>query len=339
MSQASDLPPLRPLSMGQLLDRAIALYRRNFLTFVGIVALVQVPVSLLQLLFNLGAQGIGLTGFSGSDLTELLAAGGTFIALAVGLLGSLLLQISTGALARAIGNEYLGADIGILDAYRQIRGQWGSLLGLILLGVVLYFGLILWLFIPCIGWFTGPSILFFWTSVIIPLGAPIVVLERQRAQPALRRAWDVARRRFWWVLGFTLLLFVFEFTVVVGPTAAVAGLAGFFLADSFNTGANLVLLVIEQTTTLLFSLFYAPLQLTAIVLMYFDLRVRTEGFDLLLDADRATVGIAVEALIADAPAPKSDQLVTGQELGRFAVLTIVVIVLGLIGALLLGSLG
>jgi hypothetical protein len=73
--------------------------------------------------------------------------------------------------------------------------------------------------------------------------------------------------------------------------------------------------------------------------MYFDLRVRTEGFDLLLDADRATAGITVEALIADAPAPKSDQLVTGQELGRFAALTVVVIVVGLIAAFLLGSLG
>jgi hypothetical protein len=30
---------LRPLGLGQLLDRAIRLYRRHFLTFTGIVAL------------------------------------------------------------------------------------------------------------------------------------------------------------------------------------------------------------------------------------------------------------------------------------------------------------
>jgi hypothetical protein len=312
--------------MGQLLDRSIALFRRNFLTFVGIVALVQVPVSLLQLLFNLGTQGIGLSGFGGSDLANTLMAGAAVTTLLVGLLGSLLLQIGTGALARAIGNEYLGVDISILEAYRQIRGQWRSLIGLIFLGIILYIGLLLWLLIPCIGWVTGPSILFFWTSVIVPLGAPIVVLERQRAQPALRRAWDVARRRFWWVLGFILLLFVFELFVVTGPTVVVASLGELLLGEGSFGNSMAAYVTIEQTANLLFSLLFTPLKLTAIIMMYFDLRVRTEGFDLLVDADRgADTGISVEALIANAPAAQSDQLVTGEELGKFAILTFLVV--------------
>ena len=40
---------LRPLRLGELLDQAIRLYRRNFITFVGIVAMVYVPLMILQI--------------------------------------------------------------------------------------------------------------------------------------------------------------------------------------------------------------------------------------------------------------------------------------------------
>jgi hypothetical protein len=39
---------LRPLRLGELLDRAIRLYRANFLTFIGIIAVVYVPLMVLQ---------------------------------------------------------------------------------------------------------------------------------------------------------------------------------------------------------------------------------------------------------------------------------------------------
>ena len=54
----SPVPQLRPLGMGQLLDQALRLYRRNFLKFVGIIAVVQIPLGLLQL-------GSSLLAFSG----------------------------------------------------------------------------------------------------------------------------------------------------------------------------------------------------------------------------------------------------------------------------------
>src|SRR5512138_2724491 len=39
---------LRPLRLGELLDRAIRLYRGNFLSYIGIIALVYVPLTVLQ---------------------------------------------------------------------------------------------------------------------------------------------------------------------------------------------------------------------------------------------------------------------------------------------------
>src|SRR5712692_1831635 len=50
---ASSLPVLRPLGIGELLDQAIRLYRRNFLNFIGIIAVVQIPIGLLQFLISL----------------------------------------------------------------------------------------------------------------------------------------------------------------------------------------------------------------------------------------------------------------------------------------------
>ena len=47
------LPQLRPRSVGELLDQAIRLYRQNFLKFIGIVAVVQIPIGLLQLVASL----------------------------------------------------------------------------------------------------------------------------------------------------------------------------------------------------------------------------------------------------------------------------------------------
>ena len=41
---ASDVSALRPLSTGQLLDRAFRLYRQHFLVFLGIVAIVQLSL-------------------------------------------------------------------------------------------------------------------------------------------------------------------------------------------------------------------------------------------------------------------------------------------------------
>jgi hypothetical protein len=54
---ASATSRLRPLGIGQLLDQAIRLYRRNFLKFIGIVAVAQIPFIVLQLGTSLLAVG------------------------------------------------------------------------------------------------------------------------------------------------------------------------------------------------------------------------------------------------------------------------------------------
>lgn len=331
------LPKLRPLGMGQLLDQAIRLYRRNFLKFIGIIAVVQIPLTLLNLLTSLLTFGDMFARLQSpappqmADPFEVLGPryfagmGSTCI---LGIIGFVLIQgVATAALTQAVTDHYLGRSTSFLGAYRKIGRSWLRLVGAMVLAFISSIALFIWLLIPCIGWLTGIGFLTFFWLVITPLLAPIVVLERQRALHALRRAWDLARRRFWWVMGFVAILFVFNQLLVSGPSLLI-NLLFQFLTESFlrleNLSTTYVLQTVTQTLlTLITSLIYLPLQQTSITLMYFDLRVRTEGFDLALQAEGTSgVPIAIEELIAQAPPPERKGLVTWTELGYFVLISI-----------------
>jgi hypothetical protein len=317
---------LRPLRLGELLDRAIRLYRGNFLTFVGIIALLYVPLTVLQTAAATLLSSSMLRG--GSTPEEIFANAGYW----VGMLGTLVLAlvqfvlvqgIATGALTRAVADHYLGKQTGILDAYRGIGKSWVSLVGALLFVGVLVFGLVMWWLVPCIGWFTGLGMIVFLLAAINPLVPPAIVIEEQRAVDGVQRAWSLARRRFWPVIGYIFVLYLFSMIVVNGP-AAIANVVLAQVVQSFGQpGTYLVLTsIIQGLVSLVFVLIYYPLQMTAFTLIYFDLRVRTEGFDLALLAMEAAGTTELSETMA-APAPQvQERLITGADLGNFAILTL-----------------
>src|SRR5262245_31630552 len=140
------LPALRPLHLGELLDQAIRLYRRNFITFIGIIALVYVPLMILQ---------AASTALMTSSITTLVSArrpeeiftnyaywGGLLSTLVITFIQFILVQgIATGALTRAVADNYLGKQTSILDAYRGIKDSWVSLLGALLAIILLFIAL------------------------------------------------------------------------------------------------------------------------------------------------------------------------------------------------------
>jgi hypothetical protein len=317
---------LRPLRLGELLDRAIRLYRANFLTFMGIIALVYVPLTVLQTAATTLLSSSMLRGVSTPE--EIFANAGYWI----GALGTAVLAlvqfvlvqgIATGALTRAVADHYLGKQTGILDAYRGIGKSWVSLVGALLFVGVLVFGLIIWWLVPCIGWFTGLGMIVFLLAAINPLVPPAIVIEDQRAVDAVQRAWSLARRRFWPVIGYIFVLYLFSMIVVNGP-AAIANVVLAQAVQSFGEpGTYLVLTsIIQGLVSLVFVLIYYPLQMTAFTLIYFDLRVRTEGFDLALLTMEASGSTELSETMA-APVPQvQERLITGSDLGNFAILTL-----------------
>jgi hypothetical protein len=342
------LPALRPLGIGELLDQAIRLYRRNFLNFIGIIAVVQIPIGLVQFVFSLlSVQGASRAfAFNpeaappASPFTpETLAAQAGTVLVAV--LSFLLVQgVATAAMTRAVADNYLGTPTGFVAAYRRIGRAWLPLVGTLLLAGLFAIGLTIWFLIPCAGWLTGLGMLAFYTAVVVPLTAPVVVLERQSGYRALRRGWNLARRRFWALVGFVVLLFLFNLIVVSGPNLLIGAIfQGLFLggvrAGTANGGLLTAQVIVQSLLTLIASLLYLPLQLIGFTLLYLDLRVRTEGLDLAMLTQDASAADVPEAVLASpAPAAGGQGLVTWPEMGYFLLLTLA---FGVVYAVVVGA--
>jgi hypothetical protein len=320
------LPTLRPLRLGELLDRAIRLYRGNFLTFIGIIAVVYVPLMVLQTAASALLSSSLLGGISTPEeiFTNSAYWIGILSTIILALVQFVLVQgIATGALTRAVADNYLGRKTGILDAYRGIGKSWPTLVGaLLFLGVIL-FGLAIWWMVPCIGWFTGLGMMVFLMAAINPLVPPVVVLENQGAIDAVRRSWSLARRRFWPLLGYIFVLYLFSLIVVQGPSIIVNVLLVQLFQSLGDPTMQLVLTsIIQGLVSLVFILIYYPLQMTAFTLIYFDLRVRTEGFDIALLTMEASGSTDLsEAMVVPVP-QANERLITGPDLGNFAILTL-----------------
>lgn len=323
--ETQPVPALRPLRLGELLDQAIRMYRRNFVTFIGIVALVYVPLMVLQAAATALTSTSMINAVSGYSSPQQIFTNYAYWA---GILSSLVIVflqvvfvqgIATGALTRAVADSYLGKTTSIMDAYRGIGKSWISLLGALLfiglLGIVIT---IWWIIVPCVGWFTGLGMLAFLGAAISPMVAPVVVLERQNAIASVQRAWYLVRRRFWPVLGTIFILYLFNLLIVNGPSAIVNVILASITPSFGNATLQLVVTaIIQAMVSIVFIVIYYPLQMTAFTLIYFDLRVRTEGFDLAVLAS----GDAEQAMAASIP-QSTEKLITGTDLGNFAILTL-----------------
>lgn len=333
MTVESSVPGLRPLRMGELLDRIIRLYRQNFLTFIGIVALVQIPIVLLQLVLTVFVTGPQVDTFSNPNPNAVpdfnSVMGSIFgVAFIVSIFSFIFVQgLGTAALTQAVANSYLGKKTGIIESYKQIGNSWPKLLVALFLAGLVGILLVVWLIIPCIGWLTGPGALVFFATVVIPLIAPVVVLEKQSPSGAIQRVWSLVRRRFWWVFGFAFLLIIFNFLLISGPTA----LINFIFqspsgAPSTVIGDNsfIIQTVVQSAVSLILSLLYLPIQLVGYTILYFDLRVRLEGFDLAVLASETAEDGSFDAVGTIESAPKGDSrfAVTWNELGYFTIISI-----------------
>lgn len=295
-----NLSELRPLSLGELLDRAFGSYRQHFWTFVGIMALPQVcavAISLLQ-------QGLaGPMSMPRPDTrTPALASsagelGGSIVTLIVFLV---VYSAALGATALAVSEFYLGRSITIGQAYRRLRGRVGKIIATILLQGLSTGGLVAVpliaaaLTIPLMAR-AGLAVIGGLITVLVVMGllvvavimmlrlavaVPALVLENLTAAGALRRSFrlskDYAGRIFLIALLMGMIsliaamVFQFPFWVALALVAVRHGGVPFWLAAPMDVSAGIG------------AALSAPLLLIALALAYYDMRVRKEGFDLQL---------------------------------------------------------
>src|SRR3989449_10924034 len=135
---------LRPLSLGELLDRTFTLYRNHFWLFVEIMPLPQLVIAILSLLLQrFMSPFLAVPASCGSppapaEMARIL--GGFFFgALVGGVVYYIVYAMALGATTFAVSDVYLGRPATVLSAYRNVRGRFWSLLGLIFLILLVLF--------------------------------------------------------------------------------------------------------------------------------------------------------------------------------------------------------
>jgi hypothetical protein len=245
-------PRFEAMTLGGLLDRMFSIYGSNFTLILGIVAVAYVPLYALQIGLHAAALQVG------SDTAALLIAGSNLIVLIPMLLISY--PLSEGAAMFAISERYLGRNITIGEAYRQGRRRWGTIINAQLtIGVRVFLGLLL-CFVPGIIW-----------TMMYALTVPVVVLEGTKAVDGLRRSRRLTEGQRWKIFCLMFLIGAITSLVVIG----VSVLGALVLSDESAAGS-----LLQEVLVSVGQLFVAPLGTIAPILLYYDCRIRKEGFDL-----------------------------------------------------------
>lgn len=256
----------RPMGIGDLLDETINLYRRHFLLFAGIEAVLLVPLAAVQLfLIPHGTARL-------SPVMSLAFAGSTSIYVALFGLAELYIQ---SAVMYAVSAVCLGEPITIGGAYALVYRRWWSLLGLSLL-----YGLaVVVLSVTLIG---IPFAIYL--AVAWGFSYPALLLEGTGVRQAFGRSRSLIRGSWWRVFGIILLVSVLLWivsTVFSVPTLILAGLSlGLHLEGPAAVAVGALQAVVSTAQQVIIG----PINDCCWILVYYDLRVRKEGFDLELQA-------------------------------------------------------
>ncbi|MCB0018864.1 MAG: hypothetical protein KDE09_13825 [Anaerolineales bacterium] len=306
-------PALQPLSLGQLLDRAFRLYRQHFLSFVGIIAIVQIPAIALQAVY---VQTLDATAGGLICLGALLV-----------MIGAIFSLLGQAALVRSVGLNYLGQACSFRDAYADIRERWTSVIGMfLLLGLMVFAIMIGSLVAIIVGWMSMLGMLMYFSAVVARLALIVLVLERLGASDAIWRAWAIGRRRFWWTLGFMFILSILSLMITAGPSALVT--FGLQAASGATPGSSVLISIAQNSVSALLQILYLPLQTAALVVMYVDYRVRYEGFDLALQLeDEIGIPVRPEMALWSVPKTPAQAALTWTEWAYFVVISIAVFAL------------
>ena len=257
---------LRPLEIGDLLDETFRMYRRHFLLFAGLSVLLSIPSAALSgffsfaLLNGLLQQTNAVEGpnFNFNFLVPTLVAAVIVLLVTLVLLPFFYGAVTFAACESALGRPVTAGGIlgGVMRHYFQLLGYW-LLVGLML---ILFCLLPLWLWI-WVGW----------VAVM-----PIMFIENLGLGAAMSRSRRLVEGRWWRTFLIVFLIFIIIEAVRVALGAFIAigqGLLQIVVSP-------LIVVWISGATSVIVDSLVNPVFQIAVVLIYFDLRVRREALDL-----------------------------------------------------------
>jgi hypothetical protein len=265
---------LRPLSIGELLDRTFSLYRRNFLLFIGISAiphLLVLALQLTQLAFTSTRFPVAPT--TSKDFQAAVpdfSAGGLLTMAAFGILGLIIYVVaylfSQGGTVFAVSELYLGRTTTIGQSLKRVRGELGSLFGVVVLNGLVTGVSFLLLIIPGI-----------YMACRLCVCIPAALLENLGPRESLERSFgltkDNAGRAFLILLLYVVILYAALFLFNLPFIFAIQSAA-------HDPGMVRVWTALMQVGNFFSNVLITPVLTIASAIFYFDLRIRKEAFDL-----------------------------------------------------------
>lgn len=290
---------MRPLNFGEILDVAIKIVTRNALTLFKLVAIIAIPLQVFTTLVLASAGADPSTGslfnptapdttISSDEVWKFVA--GTIVVVVANFIAA---ALATAACYRAVGDAYLGGKPGWRDSLRYGLRRLHSVLWVTLLTTLAVGGIatasifVAALFIGMGGagaavvfallGFLGILPLIIWLYFAWSVAVPAQLTEDVRGTKAMARSFRLVKGRWWPVFGVQIVASVAT-TIVASIFSVIPGIV--LLTD---LGENdFAAATINGLATALASVISTPFLAAVAVVLYFDLRVRKEGFDLQL---------------------------------------------------------
>jgi hypothetical protein len=295
--------PLRPLSVGEVLDGSFSTIRKYPRIVFGFAAVLSVVAQLIRLLVGLALNNVpgtfGSTSFSASDTENssdnlhLVATSlaGSAATLAV---DALCVAVLAGVVTGVVGKAVIGQRADGREIITAVRRRWFGLLVVSVLAeilpwtpvVLVIVGIALGAVSTGLGIFVG-VIGGLAALILCPLlwgrlavAVPIFILERRGPGASIARSWRLVKGAFWRTWGLRALV---QIIVSIAASVLSIPLVLVLIPTALNgktpSTTVLVLLVIFGAVVWMLT---QPLIAASLTLIYIDRRMRAEGLDVQL---------------------------------------------------------
>ncbi|HZS26292.1 MAG TPA: hypothetical protein VFB76_03610 [Candidatus Angelobacter sp.] len=306
---------LRPMSTSQVLDRTFYLYRNNFVLFAGI-AIITPTLKLIALLIQLNIFGPITVPQQPEAMTPQFMEAFFIRMVIASIVGAIVYLVGTAlassATAYAVSMVHLGKTTTIAESYSKIKHLFGRIIGLLLMISLITFGpllasyalvvlaalstvmlvkgggspgagivMALVLMLGGLALIVGAIVWIFFALCRYALAVPACTLEGLPVMVSIRRSRFLTNRAKGGILGIILLtaLMTFILSYVLQLPALIANNSMFMTA---KTHLSILATVWIYIADFLGGAVAGPIATIALVLVYYDQRVRKEAFDLQL---------------------------------------------------------
>ncbi|NIP78019.1 MAG: hypothetical protein GWM90_01975 [Gemmatimonadetes bacterium] len=290
-------PDMRPMGMGEVLDRSFQLLRRHLGTLFVTAVLGLAPLLVMYL-------SLGFPSGAAMSQDQVASMGGLVIVLM--LVSLVTMTVSWAALTRQLDHAASGGPVSLADGLRYGGRAFFRVAGL---GILIYAvgaallipaGMVAALFGGGASVFLGEGVLgvgitiaalvaafaaaaLLWAPMAF-ISLPALVGEGRGPIGALRRAHGLGKGGRWRIVATALLAWI----VMMLPTVGIPFLFGFGMEMWTTGGVGTVTgtqLYLYQAVTFAVGGLTTPFMVAVMVLTYYDRRVRREGYDVELASE------------------------------------------------------